>query len=160
MLVRPAGSDDHDAIRTLVEDAFGQADEAGLVDRLRLSGDAAIELVAVDDSTIVGHVLFSRLTAPFRALALAPVSVATRRQRAGIGARLINGGLQRAAREGWQGVFVLGDPAYYTRFGFDAHLAADFRCSYAGPYFMVSALGGTLATTTGQIDYPAAFAGL
>ena len=53
MLVRPAGSDDHDAIRTLVEDAFGQADEAGLVDRLRLSGDAAIELVAVDDSTIV-----------------------------------------------------------------------------------------------------------
>ncbi|MEQ9643080.1 MAG: N-acetyltransferase [Alphaproteobacteria bacterium] len=160
MLVRPATAADHDAIHDLVATAFDQPDEAVLVDRLRRDGDVAIELVVADGEAPVGHVLFSRLRAPFRALALAPLSVRENRRREGIGARLVGAGLERAAHDGWQGAFVLGDPAYYTRFGFDAALAATFACAYAGPYLMATALGGTLPVTTGQIDYPAAFSAL
>lgn len=160
MLVRPATAADRDGIHRLVDDAFGRQDEALLVDRLRLSGDAAIELVAVDAGDLVGHVLFSHLRAPFRALALAPLAVRQDRRRASIGARLVGAGLQRAAREGWRAVFVLGDTAYYGRFGFDADLAAGFRCRYAGPHLMATALGGALPTISGQVDYPAAFAAL
>ncbi|HEY0802646.1 MAG TPA: N-acetyltransferase [Steroidobacteraceae bacterium] len=42
---------------------------------------------------------------------------------------------------GWACVFVLGDPAYYTRFDFDTALASGFKSPYAGPHFMALALG-------------------
>ena len=55
---------------------------------------------------------------PFRALALAPVSVAPEHQRKAIGRSLIEEGLQQARKQEWDAVFALGDPAYYGRFGF------------------------------------------
>ena len=146
------------AIREVVTAAFGQPLEADLVDRLRADGDSVISLVAEEEGRVVGHIMFSRLTAPFRALGLAPVSVAPDRQRAGTGSRLIRAGLERAAREGWQAVFVLGDPAFYRRFGFDANQASGFSSPYAGPHLMVLALGGALPAITGEIAYAPAFA--
>jgi predicted GNAT family acetyltransferase len=79
------------------------------------------------------------MQAPFRALALAPVSVAPERQKAGIGSALVRSAVERARQAGWEAVFVLGDPAYYGRFGFDAHRAAGFSTPYAGEHFMVPA---------------------
>jgi putative acetyltransferase len=157
MIIRDETPSDHTAIRDLVISAFGQTDEADLVEWLRADGDSVIELVAADDGGIVGHVMFSKMTAPFRALGLAPVSVAPGRQRAGIGSRLIRAGLERAREQGWQGVFVVGDPAYYSRFGFDAALARGFASSYAGPYLMALALDGPLPVREGRIDYAPAF---
>ena len=87
----------------------------------------------------VGHVLLSRMTAPVRALALAPLAVATDWQRRGIGTALVEAALERARAAGSQAVFVLGDPAYYRRFGFRADLAAGFASPYAGPHLMVVA---------------------
>jgi putative acetyltransferase len=104
--------------------------------------------------------LFSKLTAPFRALGLAPVSVQPKRQNAGIGSRLIRGSLERAKQDGWLGVFVLGEPKYYCRFGFDAALARGFASPYAGPYFMALALGGELPINVGKIGHAPAFAAL
>ena len=160
ILIRAEGPADPAGIRDGVVAAFGQTAEADRVDRLRADGDGVISLVAVEQSRIVGHVLFSRMTAPFRALGLAPVSVAPDRQGSGVGNRLIRAGLERAAQDGWQGVFVLGDPAFYHRFGFDADLAAGFESPYAGPYLMALALGGALPATTGKIGYAPAFDGL
>jgi putative acetyltransferase len=151
---RPA---DRAGVREAVLAAFGRCEEADLVDRLRADGDAEISLVAVDGARIVGHVLLSPMTAPFRALALAPVSVLPDRQGTGIGTRLIRAALERAELGGWQGVFVLGEPAYYRRFGFDAALASGFASPYAGPYLMALALGGSLPATAGSVDYAAAF---
>ena len=148
---------DRAGIRALVLAAFGGAQEADLVDQLRTDGDAAVSLVAADGERIVGHVLLSRMTAPFRALGLAPVSVAPDRQGEGIGGRLVRAGLERARRDGWQGVFVLGDPGFYRRFGFDPGLAGGFASPYAGPYLMAAALDGPLPAITGRIDYPPAF---
>jgi len=160
MIIRDATPTDHAVIRDLVAAAFGQPDEADLVERLRADGDAAIALVAEDNGSVVGHILFSRMQAPFRALGLAPVSVTPERQGTGIGSRLIRAGLERAQAEGWQGVFVLGDPVYYRRFGFDPELAEGFTSAYSGPYLMAIALGGEMPERQGPVDYAPAFAGL
>jgi len=160
MLIRDEEPGDLPAIRAVVEAAFGQRQEADLVDRLRADGDGVLSLVAVDGGKVVGHVLFSKMTGPFRALALAPVSVVPERQRSGIGSRLIRAGLSRAEEDGWVGVFVLGEPDYYGRFGFDAVRARGFESPYAGPYLMVRALGRELPVTTGTIGHAPAFASL
>jgi putative acetyltransferase len=88
------------------------------------------------------------------------VSVLPDRQGTGIGTRLIRAGLERAELGGWQGVFVLGEPDYYRRFGFEQALASGFASPYAGPYLMALALGGSLPATTGRVDYAPAFQAL
>lgn len=160
MAIREEASADHAAVRQVVADAFGQAVEADLVDRLRADGNAALSLVAVEDGRVIGHILFSPLEAPMRALALAPVAVVPARQRSGIGTALIEAGLDRARAAGWEAVFVLGEPAFYRRFGFDPALAAGFQSPYAGPYFMVLPLSAPLPATSGPVEYAPAFAAL
>lgn len=160
MIVRDEQPADHAAIYDVVKAAFGQAAEADLVDQLRRDGDAVVSLVAVEDEAIVGHVLLSGMRAPFRALGLAPVSVRPDRQRAGVGSALVREALARAGRDGWDAVFVLGDPAYYERFGFDPAAARGFASPYAGPHLMAALLKGRLPVMTGQVDYAPAFGAL
>jgi putative acetyltransferase len=160
VIIRDEASEDGSAIHALVAVAFGRPDEADLVDRLRAGGDSALSRVTVDAGAIVGHVLFSSLRAPFPCLALAPVSVLPPRQRAGIGSALIRDALARARLGPWQAVFVLGNPAYYRRFGFDADLARGFASPYSGPHFMAVALRGSLPVSQGQIAHAPAFAQL
>jgi len=118
MIIRSETSGDVAAIRIVEEVAFGRADEARLIDDLRDAGDSVFSLVAVDGDTVVGHVLFSRMKAPFPALALAPVAVQPEYRRTGIGSRLIQTGLRQLRRQGAAGCVVLGEPDYYQRFGF------------------------------------------
>ena len=106
LIIRGEHPTDLAAIHDLVAAAFQRPDEAFLVDHLHSDGACVISLVAVDGDEIVGHVLFSRMVAPFRALGLGPVSVRPNRQRAGIGSQLIRTGLDQAREAGWQGVFV------------------------------------------------------
>lgn len=160
-------TDDHAGVRELLVAAFGAPGEAGLVEALRADGDVAFELVAAEDAgPPIGHILFSKLKAPFPALALAPVAVTPDRQGRGIGSALIRAGLARAAREGWQGIFVLGEPDYYTRFGFSAGLAEKFTSPYAGPAFMACFPGPTPQALAmppaleGDISYAPAFSAL
>lgn len=118
-----------------------------------------ISLVAERDGGLIGQALFSRLVAPCPAAALAPVSVAAAERRRGIGDRLIRAGLRRLGDDGVRAVIVLGDPAYYGRFGFRAELAAGFASPYAGPHLMALALRGDLPRA-GEIVHAAAFARL
>ena len=160
MQVRSERSDDRDAIRTIHIASFPSPAEADLVDRLREAQDIAISLVSETANCITGHVLFSRMKAPFRALGLGPVAVLPEWRRHGTAARLIETGLAQAAGTDWEAVFVLGNPAYYSRFGFDATLAAGFQSPYAGVHFMVRALKDELPTRSGPVEYPPAFAEL
>ena len=117
---------------------------------------ALFSLVAVSEGTIVGHVMFSRMIFPSTALGLAPVAVPTPYRRKGIAAALIRDGLARAKAEGWRSAFVLGDPQYYRRFGFDPAVAATFESRYAGAHLMglflrEGELGG------GALEYAPAF---
>jgi putative acetyltransferase len=161
MIIRAEEPADANAIRKVEEAAFPTPAEADLVDRLRSDHDTAISLVAVEGDDLVGHVLFSRMEAPFRALGLGPVAVLPSHRGAGIGTRLITAGLACAKAGGWQGVFVLGDPAYYRRFGFDAGAAAGFASAYAGSFLVARALqADELPARSGSIAYAPAFAAL
>jgi putative acetyltransferase len=158
MEIRAELANDEDKVAAVIKCAFGQADEAHLVARLRSDHDAIICLVAVVENDLVGHVMFSRMSAPFRALGLAPVSVAPEHQRCGIGTALIIEGLALAKEQGWDAIFVVGDPGYYERFGFRAELAQGFISPYAGPYLMALLLKELPPGTSGRIDYAPAFA--
>ncbi|ATB32226.1 GNAT family N-acetyltransferase [Melittangium boletus] len=161
MLLREEAPADVEAIRRIVEHAFGRPEEAALVDALRDSGDTVLSLVAEEAGALVGHVLFSRMEAPMRALGLAPVAVMPGAQRRGVGGALIREGLARARQGGWEAVFVLGEPPYYERFGFTAAAASGFRSPYAGPYFMALALRGPeLSPREGAVAYARPFAAL
>lgn len=85
--VRSARAGDDEAIDDVIVRAFGRHDEAQLVAQLRRDGDAAISLVAVADEAVIGHVLLSPMSAPFRALGLAPLSVARRSTKGRVSAR-------------------------------------------------------------------------
>ena len=160
MIVRPAEAGDRAAIRNILLAAFPGPDEANLVERLRAEGDTAIELVGELDGRVVGHILFSPVEAPFRALALAPVAVAPDNHGLGIGSALINNGHRIACEQGWDAIFVLGEPEYYRRFGYDPELAAGFSSPYAGEYFMALALHAPLPASEGEVTHARAFESL
>ena len=159
-MIRFARAADRPAISEVVEAAFGRPDEAGLVDRLRADGDVLFELVSEDADRITGHVLFSRLWADRTGMfaALAPLAVQPGLQRAGLGSALVRTGLQSIPEFGAHGVLVLGDPAYYGRFGFSNGTAAQV----ASPYSRLEAFQA-LAIEDGafgaplSIAYPDAF---
>ena len=113
----------------------------------------------MEGGQIHGHAMLSKMQAPFPALGLAPVAVDPPRQGRGIGAGLIRHALSLAREEGWVGVFVLGDPRYYRRFGFGVRLAAGFASPYSGPHFMAIALAD-VATLSGRVEYAPAFTAL
>jgi putative acetyltransferase len=100
------------------------------------------------------------MEAPFRALALAPLSVDPGAQGRGVGSALVREALRVARRSGWAGVFVLGAPAYYRRFGFDATTAAGFLSPYAGEHFMALILADGPAAHSGRLRHAPAFGAL
>ncbi len=158
MKIRLELPEDASAVRRVVIAAFDQAAEGDLVGSLRDAGDAEISLVAEDDGDIIGHVMFSKLQAPDGCLAMAPVSVTPDRQGQGIGSSLIRDGLARARDGGWQAVFVLGDPPYYNRFGFDVALADKFETPYPKAYHMaLELIAGALGEREGAVIYAPPF---
>ena len=164
-LVRPAGPGDAAGIRAVERAAFPTSAEADLVERLERSGDVVVSLVAEREGEIVGHVLLSRMRVvgegrDYRALGLGPVAVAPPWQRRGIGSGLIEGALAIAEATGEELVFVLGEPEYYSRFGFTERTAAPFASPYSGPFLMALTLGGARLPRTGSAEYARAFAEL
>ena len=164
-MIGPVRDDELDAIAAVVEAAFGQRDEADLVRALIADGVVAASLVARDAAgRIEGHILYSHLIATSEdggrvaAVALAPVSVLPARQGSGIGAALIAAGDAMCTELGATLSVVLGDPDYYTRFGYDVEAARDLACAYSGPHLMAKALGDA-SLPEGRVDlvYPAAF---
>jgi putative acetyltransferase len=159
-MIRHAAPADHPAIRAVISAAFGQADEADLVERLRADGDVVFELVEEDEGEIVGHILYSRLWADNVNLyaALAPLAVRPDRQRAGVGKRLTRASLDAAREFGAYAVIVLGHPDYYPKFGFSPQAAAKVSSPYsASPAFMALALEDGALDEPVLVAYPAAF---
>lgn len=154
---------DLDAIRAVHIAAFGGNAEAELVDALRAAGDLLMSLVARADK-LVGHIAFSPLALPetpsVKTCALAPLGVLPDHQGQGIGSALVEDGLQRLADEGMDLVIVLGDPEYYSGFGFSTEAAADLRTPYDGPYLQALALTDKGTEARGPVSYARAFAEL
>lgn len=159
-MIRYATPADRDGIAAVIAAAFGRADEAGLVAALREGGDAMFELVAVEADEVVGHIMFSRLWADRDDLyaALAPLAVAPDRQRTGLGSALVRAGLTSAPQFGAVGVLVLGDPAYYGRFGFSREAATGVSAPYSAlAGFQALALNDGAFEGSITVAYPDAF---
>ena len=160
ILSRPESSPDAQAIDALTAAAFGQRDEANLVEALRASGDIELSLVGEEVGQTVGHVLFSKLQVPEGCLALGPISVLPDRQRQGIGSSLIEAGLNHFRETQWRGMFLLGEPDYYGRFGFSREAAAGFETPYPADYFMALELVPGGLDQKGPVVYAAPFLAL
>lgn len=125
MLIREAGVEDDPAIAALTRAVFvGQPYANGteplIPARLRREGDLLFDLVGLADGAIVAHVALSRAEVGGHAgwAALGPVSVAPDRQRRGLGSTIIAAALSRLREAGAAGCVLVGDPGYYSRFGF------------------------------------------
>ncbi|WP_307695062.1 GNAT family N-acetyltransferase [Variovorax boronicumulans] len=125
-MVRPEQPGDEAAIRQLTVAAFAGAAHADgtehlIVDALRAAGQLTLSLVAEDGGEIVGHVAVSPVAVSDGTTGwhgLGPISVAPARQGQGIGRLLMDAALAGLRAAGAQGCVLLGDPAFYGRFGF------------------------------------------
>jgi putative acetyltransferase len=153
--IRDETISDHDQVRAIHLAAFPSSEEATLVDLLRQQGHGVCSLVAEYEGQVVGHIMFSKLEAPEKSLALAPVAVLPNIQQTGIGSSLIYEGIAQTRSDGWRTIFVLGEPGYYQRFGFSLSDAKPYPCEYAGDYFMALHIGE--AAPVAEVVYPAPF---
>ncbi|WP_309085530.1 N-acetyltransferase [Chelativorans sp.] len=162
MEIRSELPGDVDGIRAVTTAAFQSAEhssgtESAIIDALRDAGALSISLVALVDDELVGHVAVSPITVNGEDhgwAGLGPVSVLPDRQKQGIGDALIRKGLETLKADGARGCVVLGDPAYYRRFGFehDAHLRLD---GVPPEFFMQLTFEGE--TPAGTVAYHLAF---
>jgi putative acetyltransferase len=111
-------------VRMVHSAAFGggaDVAEARLIDELRADQDviSALSIVAVLDGDVVGHVICSRASIADRpSIGLGPLGVIPTYQRRGVGQALLHAVLAAADALDEPAVALLGDPAYYSRFGF------------------------------------------
>ena len=135
--IREEALGDAAAVRKVNELAFGQAEEAGIVDTLRQNCDDLVSLVAVDEDEVVGHILFSPTTVEgaggtVHGMGLAPMAVLPERQRQGIGSAMVNHGLDVLRERSCPFVIVLGHAEYYPRFGFEPASGHGVRSQWEG----------------------------
>ena len=162
MQIRPEQPRDVHPIRQLTVAAFRAAQhssgtESAIVDALREAGALTLSLVAIEQGEVVGHVAFSPVLVDGEAqgwYGLAPVSVLPDRQKQGIGQSLIREGLRRLRDLGAKGCVVLGEPAYYQRFGFETDPGMHFAGAPA-EYFMRIPFADS--PPSGEVTYTAAF---
>jgi putative acetyltransferase len=165
--IRPETLADIPAIFEVNYQAFAHYDEARLVDALRDARvfNPELSLVAVHGDRIIGHIMFPPVTIESPqsitpAIALAPLVVHPDYQCLGVGAALIEEGLNVCSTLGHRIVIVIGHPGYYPRYGFRSARANGIFAPFAvaDDVFMVLALDpGALDGIQGTVRYPEAF---
>ncbi len=126
MIIRPETPGDHDSIRDILIAAFANhpyshQTEHLIVEALRADNALTVSLVAEVDRKVVGQIAFSPVTINGKDcgwLALGPVAVLPTFQNQGIGQALVNEGLEAIRKLGAKGCVLVGEPAFYNRFGF------------------------------------------
>jgi predicted N-acetyltransferase YhbS len=169
MVIRQERRKEFPELYDFVKRAFATArvsdgDEPDFVDRLRASDGYIPELalVAEENGAIIGHGMLTRArmtgtTGPQGLLLLAPLCVALEHRNRGVGAALLREGLRLARERGYTAVILVGDPAYYGRFGFKA--AASFGLTHTsedlpGQYVLACELvPGALGGQRGIVDF-------
>ncbi|WP_086691575.1 GNAT family N-acetyltransferase [Streptomyces recifensis] len=168
MLIRREAPADEPAVRAVTAAAFAKPDtpdpvEAGLLDRLRTCEAWLPELSMVatgEQGEIVGHVVCTRgHVGTHPVLALGPLSVHPAHQRRGVGLALVHSVLGAADATGEPLVALLGNPAYYNRFGFRASTRYGITPPDPGwgEYFQVRTLTAYQPALRGAFAYPEPF---
>lgn len=161
MQIRTANVSDLESIRKVHIDAFGSQGIAVSELALALIADETAQpllaLVAEEDGEVVGSVIFSAVhitgAKNISAFILAPLAVANRYQRIGIGRELVNSGLRTLRERGAVMVFVLGDPRYYGRYGFSSRhqVRAPHPLPYPEAWMAMALQGDALGSVSGEL---------
>lgn len=162
LLIRPEQPADIASITSVIEQAFRHAPhtdhtEQYIVLALRRAGALSVSPVAQRAGQVVGHVAFSPVSISDGSAhwyGLGPVSVLPELQGQGIGSALVREGLAALRTLGAQGCVVLGEPAYYGRFGFRGGQGL-FLGGVPPEYFQSLSFGAQ--TAGGEVTYHEAF---
>lgn len=162
LTIRNEHPGDIDAITHLTEAAFANAPhishtEQFIVTALRKAGQLSVSLVALEGEALVGHVALSPVMLSSGDAGwhgLGPISVRPDRQGHGIGAALMVAAIERLKTMGSAGCVLLGDPAYYARFGFKACEQLVLP-GVPAEYFQALPLAGGIPAA--EVSYHAAF---
>lgn len=125
---------DSSSIRAVHKLAFPTDAESRLVDALRAANQLTLSLIAIVNSEIAGHIAFSPVEIDGEPIGwgLAPLAVVPHRQRTGVGSALTLHALNECRRLNVPLVVVLGDPEFYSRFGFAPASGWQLRDCYDG----------------------------
>ena len=157
--------EDIESIRRINQQAFGQVEEANIIDKLRARGILTLSLVATLDNRAVGHIAFSPVvieaeSSSFEGIALAPMAVLPEYQKQGIGAELIRAGIKECRKLGYEVVVVLGHQSYYPRFGFTPAKTKGIICEFEVPdeaFMVLEIRDGALAGRGGTVKFQPEF---
>ena len=166
--IRQENTDDFNTVFEVNKLAFGQDNEANLVDLLRKSNSfiPELSLVAILDNKIVGHILFTKIQienedkSKTESLALAPMAVRPEFQNKGIGGQLIKHGLEKARELQHKSVIVLGHEHYYPKFGFVPADKWNIKSPYDVPrnaFMALELVTDGLKNANGLVKYPKEF---
>ncbi len=166
--IRPERTNEQGKVYEINRRAFNRAGEADLVDALRKTKrfNPGLLLVAEHYEELLGCILLypvdivegSNITP---ALALAPVAVLPQHQRKGIGGKLVKVSLGKAKKLGFKSVIVLGNAAYYTRFGFKPASLWGIKPSFEVPeknFMAIELEPEALRSAAGVVYYPKEYA--
>ena len=162
LTIRPEQPADISPIREVVKQAFHHAEhtnqrEHAIVDALREAKELYLSRVAERDGQMIGHIAVCRIHISHGQkgwFGIGPVSVIPEYQGKGGGSRLIQSTLEQLEESGAKGCVLVGDPAYYTRFGFKQVNSLTFSGIPQG-YFLARSFGKSFPK--GEVSYPAAF---
>ena len=163
MRVRPEQPADIPAITAVTISAFALAEHAGhnehiIVDALRRSRQLALSLVAEDDNgVVIGHVAVSPVSISDGTRdwhGLGPISVVPARQGRGVGTMLMHAALKALRQLDAAGCVVVGDPRYYSRFGFRPEPTLVYP-GLPAEYFQAITIAGVVPR--GTVEYHESF---
>lgn len=165
MNIRKETDSDIEKIWQINAEAFETEAEANLINALRKSGISYISLVAEEGEDIVGHIFFTpvELTdskSELKIMGLAPMAVASKHQKKGIGSQLVKEGLEHCLTQYYDAVVVLGHPQYYPKFGFLPSVKYGIKSEYDVPddvFMLLELKKGVFEKGQGIIKYHDAF---
>lgn len=169
ILIKQETTNDFNEVFEVNQIAFGQDNEAKLVDSLRSNPTVFIpelSLVATDNNKIVGHILFTKIIIKDdngninESLGLAPMAVRPEFQKSGIGGQLIKRGLKVAEELGFKSVIVLGHEHYYPKFGFEPAEKWNIKAPFDIPsevFMAIELVKDGLKNISGTVIYPKEF---
>ncbi|MBE5252699.1 GNAT family N-acetyltransferase [Mixta mediterraneensis] len=164
MLIRTEIGVDAAGIDGLLKRCFKTAAEAELTQALREAGLLTLGVVATDDEgRVLGYAAFSPVTLQGEErgwVGLAPLAVDESLRGKGIAKQLIYEGLDALNEFGYSAVVVMGEPAFYNRFGFEPAARHGLHCRWPGAEaaFQVYQLADTaFEGAEGRIEYSEPF---
>lgn len=121
--IRQSTPEEAVAITGIYPAIFPEEDLQPLVRDLLQEGESVLSLVAVAEDEIIGHVVLTLCAVEGKADQiglLGPLGILPDRQGQGIGRALVQAGFEAMKERGVTKVCVLGDPDFYSRYGFEA----------------------------------------